>query len=88
MCYPEVGDRSSPKEWIEQGKPDLVEKALAEKRRILATVFPDHIPEPVDAAIRARFDIVAAARKHARPRLEDHAIGLTQRFQTCSTAFR
>ncbi len=60
--YPEVGDRSSPKEWLEQGKPDLVEKALAEKRRILATVYPDHIPEPVDAAIRERFNIVLPRR--------------------------
>ncbi len=60
--YPALGDRSSPKEWLEQGKPDLVGKALAEKRRILATVFPGHIPEPVDAAIRERFNIVLPRR--------------------------
>ena len=56
--YPVIGDRSSPKDWIEQGKPVLVDKALAEKQRILRESFPDHIPDGVDGAIRSAFDIV------------------------------
>lgn len=56
--YPAIGDRSSPKDWVEQGKPDLVQKALDEKRRILSTVFPDHVPAEIDDAIRATFNIV------------------------------
>ncbi len=55
--YPAIGDRTSPKEWLERGKPDLIETATAEKRRILDTVFPDHLGEEVDKAIRAVVDI-------------------------------
>lgn len=55
--YPALGDRSSPKEWEELGKPDLIARAVAEKQRILSSVFPDHIPEALDREIRERFDI-------------------------------
>ncbi len=55
--YPAIGDRTSPKEWLERGKPDLIETATAEKRRILDIVFPDHLGEEVDKAIRAVVDI-------------------------------
>ncbi len=56
--YPRLGDRSSPKEWVEKGRPDLVESAIAAKKEILATRFPTHVPDAVDAAIRERFNIV------------------------------
>ncbi|WP_419911407.1 trimethylamine methyltransferase family protein [Hoeflea sp.] len=55
--YPAIGDRTSPKEWVEKGRPDIVETAIAEKNRILSTVYPQHISAEVDKAVRKRFDI-------------------------------
>jgi trimethylamine---corrinoid protein Co-methyltransferase len=55
--YPSFGDRSSPKQWEEWGKPDLVENARIEKRRILDAVFPQHIDQATDDAIRSMLDI-------------------------------
>jgi trimethylamine--corrinoid protein Co-methyltransferase len=55
--YPEVGDRSSPKEWLEQGRTDVVERARRRLDRILASHFPAHIPAALDQAIRARFPV-------------------------------
>lgn len=55
--YPTLGDRSSPKEWLENGRPDLIARATAHKREALAAHFPRHIPAAVDAAIRAAFPI-------------------------------
>jgi trimethylamine--corrinoid protein Co-methyltransferase len=60
--YPALGDRTSPKEWVEIGRPDLVQKAIERKRQILASVFPDHVPADVDRAVRARFSIHLPAR--------------------------
>ncbi|TIU67263.1 MAG: hypothetical protein E5W15_21185, partial [Mesorhizobium sp.] len=34
--YPAVGDRFSPKEWNEKGRPDILSRAIAEKKRVLA----------------------------------------------------
>ena len=34
--YPTFGDRTSPKEWVELGKPDLIAKATARKSEILS----------------------------------------------------
>ncbi|MEM6462537.1 MAG: trimethylamine methyltransferase family protein [Pseudomonadota bacterium] len=55
--YPVIGDRTSPKEWVEKGRPDIVETAIAQKHSILSQPVPRHISEALDAAIRARFDI-------------------------------
>jgi trimethylamine--corrinoid protein Co-methyltransferase len=55
-AYPAVADRSSPKEWNEKGRPDLIANAVARKRRILAAE-PRKLPEALDTAIRARFRI-------------------------------
>jgi trimethylamine---corrinoid protein Co-methyltransferase len=55
--YPGVGNRMSPKEWNEAGKPDIVERAAARKREILSTYHPDYIPREVDERIRAKHDI-------------------------------
>ncbi|MEM8990853.1 MAG: trimethylamine methyltransferase family protein [Pseudomonadota bacterium] len=55
--YPSLGDRTSPKEWAEKGRPDLIEQAIARKTQILSTCFPDHVPSEADDAVRARFDI-------------------------------
>lgn len=55
--YPEIGDRSSPKEWVEIGKPDIVEVASRRKRDILSNHFPDYVSPEKDETIRANFDI-------------------------------
>ncbi|MGB3502796.1 MAG: trimethylamine methyltransferase family protein [Mesorhizobium sp.] len=60
--YPAVADRFSPKEWGERGKPDLLQRAIAEKRRILSTHFPNHISRVLDDALRARFDRIMLPR--------------------------
>ncbi len=61
--YPKIGDRTSPKEWAEVGKPILVETATKEKERILSSFFPENISKDVDARIRERFKIhLPAAR--------------------------
>ena len=55
--YPELGDRLSPNEWVEQGKPVLLDKAITRKREILDTHFPTHISDEVDQQIRDQFNI-------------------------------
>ena len=55
--YPAISNRMSPKEWIEAGKPDVVERAAARKREILTTYYPDYIPRDIDEKIRAKHDI-------------------------------
>ncbi len=55
--YPNLGDRSSPNQWIEQGKPSIVERASSRPKDILATHYPSHIPQAVDDAIRARLPV-------------------------------
>ncbi|UPH70460.1 trimethylamine methyltransferase family protein [Abyssibius alkaniclasticus] len=55
--YPALGDRTSPKEWAEIGKPDLVAKAIARKHEILASPVPAMFDSAHDADLRARFPI-------------------------------
>jgi len=55
--YPEIADRSSPKEWEELGKPDLIKNAIARKERILADPATAMFSPELDAALRARFNI-------------------------------
>ncbi|RYG91742.1 methyltransferase [Loktanella sp. IMCC34160] len=55
--YPTLGDRTSPKEWAEKGKPDLIEKATARKERILSERAAARFDPATDAAIRERFRI-------------------------------
>jgi trimethylamine---corrinoid protein Co-methyltransferase len=57
FIYPALGDRTSPKEWVERGKPDLIEKAVARKLDILGTPSRAAFPPDLDMAIRARFPI-------------------------------
>jgi len=56
--YPEIGDRSSPKEWAELGKPELLKNAKARVESILNSHFPSHIPDDIDAKIREKFTIL------------------------------
>ncbi len=55
--YPEFGNRLSPNEWAEQGKPVLLDKAVRAKQEILASHFPAHVSDEVDRQIRERFNI-------------------------------
>jgi len=64
--YPAVGDRTSPKEWAEQGRTDIVDKAIRKVREILGSHFPAHVPEAVDAEIRRQLPI-RLARERMRP---------------------
>jgi trimethylamine---corrinoid protein Co-methyltransferase len=54
--YPVVGNRMSPKEWNEAGKPLLLDKAIARKNAILAKAGRLIDPE-LDAMIRAQHKI-------------------------------
>ena len=65
--YPKLGNRMSPKEWNEAGRPDILAKAIARKNEILSSHFPNTIPGDVDARIRARHDI-KLPQDYMRPR--------------------
>jgi trimethylamine--corrinoid protein Co-methyltransferase len=56
--YPSVADRSSPKEWEENGKPVLVKRAAEAKQSILEGFRPEHIPANVDALVREQHKIL------------------------------
>ncbi|MEI8177288.1 trimethylamine methyltransferase family protein [Aestuariivirga sp.] len=60
--YPSVGDRSSPKEWEEKGRPALLDRARRKVEDILRTHFPTHVPRDIDEQIRARFPVRLPAR--------------------------
>ena len=57
MSIPPCGDRTSPKEWAELGKPDLIEKAVARKQDILSERSRARFDPALDAEIRAKFNI-------------------------------
>lgn len=54
--YPVVGNRMSPKEWVEAGRPLLLDKAIARKNAILEKAGSQIDPQ-IDAAIRANYNI-------------------------------
>ncbi|MGP6086118.1 trimethylamine methyltransferase family protein [Antarctobacter jejuensis] len=55
--YPDFGDRSSPREWEEKDKPDLIEKARARKLQILGAPGAARFDPMLDASLRARFAV-------------------------------
>ncbi|CUJ95793.1 trimethylamine:corrinoid methyltransferase [Shimia thalassica] len=55
--YPTLGDRSSPKEWNEIGKPDLNNRAIARKEEILSQPSGARFDPALDKALRERFNI-------------------------------
>jgi trimethylamine--corrinoid protein Co-methyltransferase len=57
FVYPTHADRSSPKEWEELQKPDLIKKASARKAEILSQRSTARFDAVTDAAIRKRFNI-------------------------------
>lgn len=55
--YPTLGDRTSPKEWAEKDKPDLIDNAVARKEQILGQTSNAQFDVATDEALRARFNI-------------------------------
>jgi len=54
--YPLIGDRANPKEWAEQGRTDIVQRATAKVEELLGSHFPGHLAA-TDRQIRERFPI-------------------------------
>ena len=55
--YPAIGDRLSPKEWAEVGRPKVLDRAIAKVQEVLGSHFPTHIPDEIDDLIRAELPI-------------------------------
>jgi len=55
--YPLLGDRTSPKEWAETGKPDLIKNAIAKKQAILDERSTAALDPLLDLEIRKAFNI-------------------------------
>ncbi len=55
--YPALGDRTSPKEWVENDKPDLIENAIKMKNKILAEQSNARFDPELDMALRKNFMI-------------------------------
>ena len=49
--YPELSDRTSPKEWLELNKPDLIKNAIKRKEKILASDCAAALPRELDEQI-------------------------------------
>ncbi len=67
--YPAVGDRLSPKEWNEVGRPQIIDVAIAKVKSVLDNNFPSHIPEEVDAKIREYLPIALPRQNMIHPAL-------------------
>lgn len=61
--YPDVGDRLSPKEWQEVGKPVLMTKARERVDEILSSHYPRHINDTIDKAIREQHNVMLPREK-------------------------
>jgi trimethylamine--corrinoid protein Co-methyltransferase len=55
--YPTLADRSSPKEWDEKNRPDLLKNATLQKEKLINAPTPASLDPMVDAEIRKRFNI-------------------------------
>ena len=66
--YPVVADRSSPNQWVEQGRPTLIDRAHKKLQNILDHHYPGHVPQALDDAIRAQFP-VRLPREAMRPKV-------------------
>jgi trimethylamine--corrinoid protein Co-methyltransferase len=55
--YPTLGNRMSPKEWVENDKPELIAAATARKDTILSQPSGALFDPKLDAQIRAQFNI-------------------------------
>jgi len=55
--YPDISDRTSPKEWLEIGKPDLLENATKRKIAILSESSSAEFSPDLDMKIKSKFKI-------------------------------
>lgn len=55
--YPDVGDRTSPKEWAEQGSTDVLQKSRLVVDNILSAHFPRYIDDATDQLLREQFPV-------------------------------
>jgi trimethylamine--corrinoid protein Co-methyltransferase len=55
--YPALGDRTSPKEWAENKRPDLLKKAISLKKQLLSNPSKAGFSKEVDDLIRKNFSI-------------------------------
>ena len=55
--YPEVGDRESVNNWLDQGSTDMTERARERTCTILANHYPSHISPEIDEQIRREFPV-------------------------------
>ncbi len=55
--YPELGDRTSPKEWAENDYPDLIKNATAKVAEVLKNHNPQTITKEEDEKLRSMLDI-------------------------------
>ena len=55
--YPNLGDRTSPKEWAENGKPDLLLKAKERTKDLLSTPIKDELHPSLRKEINQKFPI-------------------------------
>jgi trimethylamine--corrinoid protein Co-methyltransferase len=64
--YPSIGDRSNPKDWVEQGRPTILDRAIKNTKSILARHYPRHVSDEIDDQIRAKLP-VRLPREAMRP---------------------
>ena len=55
--YPNVGDRTAPGAWEQEGSKDMLERAHEKVVEVLSRHYPNYIDAAADAEIRARFPI-------------------------------
>jgi trimethylamine--corrinoid protein Co-methyltransferase len=55
--YPHTADRATRSDWEAAGSLDMRERARRQARQALTTHFPAPVPDEVDRALRAEFDI-------------------------------
>ena len=61
--YPQLSDRTSPKEWVEKNKPNLIKSAIKRKSEILDSACVAALPRELDDRLRSEFPIKLAADK-------------------------
>ena len=66
--YPAVGDRTSPKEWVERGSTNIAQKAIKQAKLILDRNYPRHVPDAVDDAHPRRAARCACRASQMRPK--------------------
>jgi trimethylamine--corrinoid protein Co-methyltransferase len=56
--YPVLGDRRTPREWASDGATDMLTRARARAKDLLATHYPGHLADDTDRALRERFELL------------------------------